>query len=740
MTWQEAEREFTDDVVARETLPRMFERSADRNAGRLAQRYKGGIYDRSLVSEDVLPPASAGEYADVTYAEMRGIVRNLAAGLRELGVDADTRVALYARTRMEWAQTDFAALAAGATVTTVYASSSPAQVRYLLSDPEATVVVAENRELLDEVLAVAGDLAHGLDAVVTFDDVDVSDIAAGEGVTDSGDGEVVGSDADSDADSDAALALDDIYTLGEVHDLGAGVFDADAYEGWIDAIDLDDLASLIYTSGTTGQPKGVRLTHANFRDNVTQCYRRFADRPDRDPGVPGISAESTTLSFLPLAHVFERMAGHYMMFAAGATVGYAESPDTLREDFGLVRPTTTTSVPRVYEKLYDAIREQASASPVKERIFEWAVEVGRAHHEADEPGALLDAKRAVADRLVFSSVREAIGGNVDFFISGGGSLSAELCALYHAMDLPILEGYGLTETAPVISVNPPEEPKVGTIGPPVVDTEIAIDGTVVGEEAAGVPGDVGELLVRGPQVTDGYWNNPEATEAAFTAADRLPDDAVVAGTPPDEREIVPDADADATDDAPATAVDSSATAADSSATAVDSSATAAADEPWFHTGDIVQLRPDGYIAFRERAKQLLVLSTGKNVAPGPIEDRFAANEFVEQCVVLGDSRKFVSALIVPNFEKIDAWGETRGIDLPDDRTALCRDDRVRERIQEEIDRVNEEFESYERIKRFRLVPEEFSEENDLLTPTMKKKRRNILERFADEVEMIYEER
>lgn len=702
MHWQEAEREFADDVVARETLPRTFERSAERNADRTAQRYKGGVYDRSLVSEGVVPPAADGEYADVTYDEMRGIVRRLAAGFRELGVDGDTRVALYAQTRMEWAQTDFAVLAAGAVVTTVYASSSPSQVRYLLEDPGATVVVVENRDLLDEVLAVAGDLSHDLDAVVSFDDVDADELDFGDGSDGSGDASGGDGDASGGDGDDTALGADDVYTLGAVHELGAEAFDAEAYEGWIDAVDVDDLASLIYTSGTTGKPKGVRLTHANFRDNVSQCYRRFADRPDRDPDVPGIAAESTTLSFLPLAHVFERMAGHYMMFAAGATVGYAESPDTLREDFGLVRPTTTTSVPRVYEKLYDAIREQASESPVKERIFEWAVDVGRAHHEADSPGPLLDAKRAVADRLVFSSVRDAIGGNVDFFISGGGSLSAELCALYHGMDLPILEGYGLTETSPVISVNPPEAPKVGTIGPPVVDTEIAIDDTVVGEEVADLAGDVGELLVRGPQVTDGYWNRPDATADAFTEAGRLPSDAVTAGTPPEDRDGDP-------------------------------------DEPWFHTGDIVQLRPDGYIAFRERAKQLLVLSTGKNVAPGPIEDRFAANEFVEQCVVLGDSQKFVSALIVPNFERLAAWAETRGIDLPGDREGICRDERVRERIQTEVDRVNEEFEPYERIKRFRLVAEEFTEENDLLTPTMKKKRRNILDRFADEVELIYDE-
>ena len=682
MNWEAAEREFTDDVVASETLARTLERTAERNADRVAQRYKGGVYDRSLVSTGVVDPAPEGDYADVTYAALRDLVRELAAGFAGIGVDRDSRVAIYAHTRMEWAHADFAALAVGATVTTVYPSSSRRQLRYLLEDPDASVVVAENRTLLDEVLSVAGDLEGDLEAVITMDDVDA--------------------DAARAAATPDAEDLPSVYTLGELRGIGAEAFDPNVYESWIDATEPDDLASFIYTSGTTGTPKGVKLTHANFRENVNQCYRRFADRPDRDAEVPGISAESTTLSFLPLAHVFERMAGHYMMFAAGATVGYAESPDTLKEDFGLVRPTTTTSVPRVYEKLYDAIREQAGESPVKRRIFEWAVAVGREHHEITDPGVLLDAKRSIADRLVFSSVREAIGGEVEFFISGGGSLSAELCALYHAMDLPILEGYGLTETGPVITVNPPEAPRVGTIGPPVVDTEIAIDASVSGPDDADVPGTVGELLVRGPQVTDGYWNRPDATDEAFTDPDRLPDHVVTAGTPATDREGDP-------------------------------------AEPWFRTGDIVQLRPDGYVSFRERAKQLLVLSTGKNVAPGPIEDRFAANEFVEQCVVLGDGRKFVSALFVPNFDRIASWAETRGIDLPNDRTVICRDDRVHDRIGEEVDRVNESFESYERIKRFRLVPEEFSEENDLLTPTMKKKRRNILERFGDEIEVIYDD-
>jgi long-chain acyl-CoA synthetase len=650
MNWRDAEATYDDEVIARTTLARMFEESAARNADRSAQRYKGGVYDRSLVAADVVPAAPDGAYADLTYAEMRDVVRNLAAGFRDLGVRAGERVGILSHTRMEWAQTDFALLAAGGVVTTVYTSSSERQVRYLLDDPGATGVVVENADLLGRVLAVEDDL--DLEFVVVVDEIPDGSGMAG-----------------------AVRDRDDVLTLGQLHERGRETFEEAAYDSWLDARDPDDLASLIYTSGTTGQPKGVRLTNWNFRSNVNQCYRRFGPRPDKD--VPVIGPGSVTLSFLPLAHVFERLAGHFLMFAAGATVAYAENPDTLRDDFRLVRPTTGASVPRVYEKLYDAIRSQASESPVKARIFEWAVEVGREYHEADAPGVILTAKHRLADRLVFEQVREALGGRVDFFISGGGSLSAELCGLFHGMGLPILEGYGLTETSPVVAVNPPEEPKIGTIGPPVEDVEMRLDDTVVGDVTGEAGGDVGELLVRGPNVAEGYWNRPEETERSFT------------------------------------------------------------EEGWFRTGDVVELRPDGYVTFRERAKQILVLSTGKNVAPGPIEDAFASSDVVEQCMVLGDGRKFVSALVVPNFEGVRDWASKRGIELPDSPKEICRDDRVRARVQDEIDEVNEDFESYEQIKQFRLVPEEFTEANDLMTPTMKKKRRHILERYADQIEMIY---
>jgi long-chain acyl-CoA synthetase len=639
MDWQEAEAEYESEVLGETTLSRMFEESAARHEEEIAQQYKGGIYDRSLAGS-AIQSAPDGDFVSLTYEEMRHIVRRLAAGFRSLGVEAGDRVGIFANTRMEWAQSDFALLAAGGVVTTVYTSSSPEQVEYLLSDPGATGVVVENEDLLERVLEVEDELA--LEFIVVMDSISTD--------------------------------REDVLTLAEVHERGTDAFDEEEYESWLNGRDPEDLASLVYTSGTTGKPKGVRLSHWNFRANLNQVYRRFGPRPDKD-NIPAITSDMTTLSFLPLAHVFERLAGHFMMFAAGATVAYAESPDTLQEDFPLVEPSTGTSVPRVYEKLYDSIREQASESAVSERIFEWAVGVGQAYRVSDSPGVSLRAKRALADRLVFEQVREGVGGNIEFFISGGGSLSPELSRLFDGMGLPILEGYGLTETAPVVSVNPPEEPEIGTIGPPVFDEEVRVDSSVVPDDFD-AEGEVGELLVRGPNVTDGYWNNPEATEDTF-------------------------------------------------------------HDGWFRTGDVVELQPNGYLAFRERSKQLLVLSTGKNVAPGPIEDAFAQRQLVEQCMVLGDGEKFVSALVVPNTERVREWADEEGIDLSDDTEGLCHDEHVQERIKAVVNEVNENFEDYEQIKKFALVPKAFTEDNDLMTPTMKKKHRNIRERYEDEIDRIY---
>ncbi len=644
---QEAEERYDDEVIGETTLARMFEDAAERHERRTAQFYKGGIYERSLVGP-VLEPAPDGDYRSITYGDMRSIVRNLTAGFRDLGVSPDDRVAIMAQTRMEWAQTDFALLGAGAVVTTVYPDSLQETVRYLLDHPGATGVVIEHVDHLETVLAVEEELTE-LEWIVLMDD----------------------------PEGHPAAERDDVHTLAAVHERGADGFDPQAYHGWLDERSLDDLASVIYTSGTTGRPKGVKLTHGNFRANVNQTRRRFGPRPDKPAGTPAITPESRAVSYLPLAHVFERLAGHFLLFASGASIAYAESPDTLRDDFGLVEPTMATSVPRVYERIYAAIRDQAESSAIGERLFPWATEVGRQYHTTDDPGVGLRIKRTIADTLLFGRVRDVLGGQIEMLISGGGSLSPDLCALYHGMGLPILEGYGLTETSPVLTANPPEEPRIGTIGPALVDVETKLDTDVELPDDVPSDGDVGELLVRGPNVTEGYLDNPEENAVSFTEAG------------------------------------------------------------WFRTGDLVHRRPDGYFAFLERLKELIVLSTGKNLAPGPIEDKFAASALVEQAMLIGDGEPFVGALVVPSEEGFRRWAKSNGVDLPEDRPGLVHDGRVREAIQDEIDRVNETLESHERLRDFRMVPEEFTEENDLVTPTMKKKRRNILERYADQVDDIY---
>jgi long-chain acyl-CoA synthetase len=643
MDWQQAEREYTDDVIGKTTIPGLILDSVARNAGRDAQMYKGGVYDRSLAGE-VVPEPPAGEYGAITYREMGDVVRHLAAGFRDLGVGPDDRVGIYADTRMEWAHTDFAIQAAEGVVTTVYTESSAPQVEYLLSDNDAMGCVVENEELLETVLSVED--ALDLEFVVVIDEF--------EGYED----------------------REDVRSLAEVHDLGTAVYDEAKFESWLDNRDWTDLCSLVYTSGTTGDPKGVELTHENWRTCFNQLRKRIGPRPDKGEDIPTMEGGMTALSFLPLAHAFERI-NHFHELGIGMTIAYAESPDTVGDDMKQVQPDGAASVPRVYERIYNQMRESAAESPVKKRIFEWAVDTAQAYDDADDPGVVLEAKLAVADRLVFSQVREELGGNVDLFVSGGGSLSADLAKLYRSMGLTILEGYGLTETAPALTLNPPEDVRIGTMGVGLCDVDLELDPSVVTEETkASAEGEVGELLAKGPNVFDAYWNKPDKTEAAFT------------------------------------------------------------EEGYFRTGDIVARDEDGFVSFVDRRKNLLVLDTGKNVAPEPIEDEFATSARVDQIMVTGDDEKFIGAVISPNMEQLRDWAD-EGIDLPEDPQAAVEDDRVNEWIAEEVDRVNESLGHHEEIKEFRLVGEEWTADNDLLTPSMKKKRRNIRDAYQHRIDDIY---
>ncbi|MFB6206954.1 MAG: long-chain fatty acid--CoA ligase [Haloglomus sp.] len=648
MDWRQAEAEYTDEVIGETTIPVAFFDAVERHGDLDCQLYKGGIYDRSLVAAGVVPAALSGEYAALSYERVGEIVARLAVGFRELGVEADDRVSIYADTRMEWAHADLAIQTAEGVATTVYTESSPRQVEYLLDDPGSMGVVVENADLLATLAGVEDEL--DLSFVVTLDEVP----------------------------DEATEGFDtDVYSLADVYAMGDVDGGREAVDRWLDRRDWTDLSSLVYTSGTTGDPKGVMLQHKHWRTLMNAVRKRLGPRPDKPPEMPTFEAGKRSLAFLPLAHAFER-SGHFQSLASGITIGYAESPDTIAEDIKQVKPQLANSVPRVYERIYKGMREQASDSPVSKRIFEWAVETGKAYDEAESPGLALRTKFRLADRLVFSKVREALGGNIELFVSGGGSLSADLAKLYRAMGITIIEGYGLTETAPGLVFNPPENIKVGTMGPPLYGVQLKLDQSVVSEEQKNAnEGEVGELLAKGPNVFEGYWNKPEETEEAFTSTG------------------------------------------------------------WFRTGDIVARDEDDYYSFVDRRKNLIVLDTGKNVAPEPIEDEFSTSARVDQLMVVGDDEKFIGAVVVPNFEELRKWAAAEDIDLPDDPEAVATDERVREWVAEDIERVNQGLSKPERIKEFRLVSEEWTAENNALTPSLKKKRRVIRDRLEALIDDIY---
>jgi long-chain acyl-CoA synthetase len=464
--------------------------------------------------------------------------------------------------------------------------------------------------------------------------------------------------------SPSVLTLDDIVARGHARMMAEwGV--ARQFRDQAKTIRPSDLATIIYTSGTTGEPKGVMLSHANLVSNMIAGHA----------AVP-VNERDVSLSYLPLSHSFERLVS-YVYLANGVTVVFAESMETAGRDITVVRPTVMTGVPRVYEKFRARILEKGHALPQPRRtLFHWGVQVaiakGRALAQRKAVGGLLALEAAIAERLVFTKIRDGVGGRLRVLVSGSAPLSIEVMEFFAGIGLPITEGYGLTETSPVVSANPLDGLRVGTVGKPIqgVDVRIAEDG---------------EILVRGPNVMQGYLNLPEETAAVLR-------------------------------------------------------------DGWFHTGDIGTLDADGYLTITDRKKDLLVTSGGKKVAPQPLEGTLKRNPLVGEAVLLGDRRRFISALIVPDFAALERRLKELGRPPADPSTgsgqghdALVKRQDVVALYAEIVDGLNRGLAQFERIKQFRLLPREFSLASGELTPTMKVKRKVVEQNWAGEIAGIYKE-
>lgn len=590
-----------------ETLPQIFLNTA-----------------KTYRKESLLLYKKAGHYVSISTQEFEDRVKFLSLGLTDLGLRAGDKLILLSENGPDWVMTDFANLCLGGITVPVYTSLMPEQVKYIIDDSDAKTVVCSTPELWKKVDAIRAGLSK-VEHYITLEN----------------------------KPRRGALTIDKLILRGrKVGQVDPSLFERTALE-----VQPGDLASIIYTSGTTGVPKGVMLSHGNFASNVKTLT-----------SIIEFNVGDTILSFLPLSHVLERMTTFAFLYK-GCSIGYAENLETVAENLLELRPQIMISVPRLFDKIYSKVIDTVMAgSGLKKKVFFWALKTGKTSGRKrllkHSVSRSLRFRHNLATKLVFSRIVEKTGGRVRFFVSGGAPLSKDIAEFFYSMGLVILEGYGLTETSPVVAVNTFENLKFGTVGKPIPGIELKI-------------ADDGEIMIKGPNVMQGYYKKAAETQEVFAGG-------------------------------------------------------------WFHTGDIGYMDEDGYLVITDRKKDLIVTAGGKNVAPQPIESLLRTSSYISNPVVVGASRKFISAVIVPNFEKLEEYAKANDIPFRT-RRELVGNEAIRAFMMAEVSRTTPNLAPYERIKKVILLDRELEIEADELTPTLKVKRNIIERKYKDLIDELYKE-
>ncbi|WP_313957790.1 long-chain fatty acid--CoA ligase [Curtobacterium sp. 9128] len=573
------------------------------------------LADRARLTPDrpLLGQRNGDTWSTIPASDVLARVRGIAKGFVAAGLEPGAHVAILSRTRLEWTLVDFAIWTAGLVSVPVYETSSPDQVQWILGDSESVAIVVEQEEHARRVAGIAEALPH-----------------LGQHWTIDGGG------------------LDDLVRLGE------DVSDADLDARTASVHGHDD-ATIIYTSGTTGRPKGCVLRHDNFTATVEGSTEAMSEI---------IAGDASTLLFIPMAHVFARFIA-VMSISAGTLVGHEPDTKDLMRAVATFRPTFLLAVPRVFEKIYNSAEQKADLGG-RGRVFRAAADTAVAHSEAVAAGRvplLLALRYRLFDRLVYCKLRDAIGGRVQYAISGSAPLSPRLSHFFRSIGVLILEGYGLTETTAPATVNRAAELRIGTVGRALPGVEVRI-------------ADDDEILIRGVDVFDRYWQNPEATAKAFA-------------------------------------------------------------DGWFRTGDLGRLDGDGVLTVTGRAKELIVTASGKNVAPAPLEDRIREHPLVGQVVVVGEGKPFVAALVTLDRDMLPGWCQARGITPALSAHEAAYDERVHAAVQEAIDAGNAHVSRAESVRSFTIIDTELTEASGHLTPKLTIKRNVVMRDFAADVEHIY---